>query len=85
MQNDRLLKDIVKRLDIIDSKLTVLTTPKGQMRGRLLTVDDVMVLLGVKSRNTIYKYIKQLGGVKKPGGWRFKRELVEQFKGVYDE
>ncbi|MBC8186449.1 helix-turn-helix domain-containing protein [candidate division KSB1 bacterium] len=74
------LKEIFKRLDTIDSKLSVLTAPKGQMRGRLLSVDDVMVVLGVKSRNTIYKYIKELGGVKKPGGWRFKREFVEVFK-----
>jgi len=77
---DNTIEIVLKRLDQIDSKIAVLISPSSQMRGRLLTVDDVMLILKVKSRNTIYKHINKLGGIKKPGGWRFKREIVEQFR-----
>lgn len=70
---------ILKRIERLERKIDVLIQPKGQLRERLLTVDDVMVILGIRSRTTVYKYVQQLGGIKMPGGWRFKRELVERF------
>ena len=88
MSDRELLLKVLKKLNQLEREIALLTTPKAQLRGRLMTVKDVMVYLGC-CKNSVYKNQEALGVIRTPGGLRFKQELVELFlnnkRGKYHE
>jgi hypothetical protein len=74
-----LLLDLKNEVQKLRAEVKILTSP-GQLRQKFWTTEQVMDFLSM-SRNTVYKNGAQLGGHKVGRQWRFKPELVENFKG----
>jgi excisionase family DNA binding protein len=79
MTTDEKLNKLLAEVQSLKLQIAVLTGP-GQLRQKFWTVDQTMDFLKM-SRNTVYKHAARLGGHKVGRQWRFKPELVENFKG----
>lgn len=78
------INQLEKKIEKLDDRLRCITEHPARLRSPLMGIRETAEYLGM-SISTVKKYTKDLGGVKRFGSWRFKKEIIDLRMGFKNE